>query len=105
MRVLIVSESTADREAMARYLAERAHAVETAASTAAALKQIEGGPYEVVVLDWVTGKPSSVDLLRRLRTVEGSKHVYAIVVMGQPAAGAVSAAFRRGPMTSCAGPF
>lgn len=96
MRVLIVSESTVDRDAMARYLAERAHTVETAVSTAAAMKQVEGGLCEVVVLDWVTSKPSSVDFLRRLRSVEGSKHVYAIVVMSQPAASSVSAAFVAG---------
>jgi DNA-binding response OmpR family regulator len=96
MRVLIVSESSRDLDAMARNLVERAHTVETASTAAAAVRLIDSGTSEVLILDWATSKPSTVDLIQRVRSAEGARHVYTIVVMGQPGAASVSAAFAAG---------
>ena len=97
MRVLIVSESAGERAAMARHLVDRAHTVETVGSTAEALKHLDGEGPEIVVLDWATtSKPSTVDVLHRLRSEEGAKHTYSIVVMSNPVAASVSAAFGAG---------
>jgi DNA-binding response OmpR family regulator len=96
LRVLIVSESERDRDTMARCLVGQAHIVETASSTGVGLKQLDAGTTEVLVLDWVTTKPSTTDVIERVRTAEGTRHIYTIVVMAEPAPTSVSAAFAAG---------
>jgi DNA-binding response OmpR family regulator len=96
MRVLVVSESPHELTSIARYLVERAHTVETAASGSAALRHLERGTPEIVILGWTVSKPATVEVIRRLRSVEGVRHIYSIVVMSDPVASTVSAAFAAG---------
>jgi DNA-binding response OmpR family regulator len=60
------------------------------------LVRVQAGLFDVVVMEWVTSQPSASDLLVRLRSAEGPTHIHAIVMMTQPTASSVSAAFAAG---------
>jgi DNA-binding response OmpR family regulator len=96
MKVMVVTESRADREILTKYLVEHAHAVQTASDGDAAFAIIDERSCQVAVIDWVTSKRSSIDLIRRLRSRERDEHVYTIVVMSNPTPASVSAAFAAG---------
>jgi len=96
MKVMVVTDSKSDREVLTKYLVERAHAVESTSTGEEAYSIIDERSCEVAVIDWVTSRCSSIDLIRRLRLREPASHVYTIVVMSNPTPASVAAAFAAG---------
>jgi DNA-binding NtrC family response regulator len=66
-RILVVDDDAADAEALCSLLTEAGHAVETAASTEAALAKFREDTYAIVVADVQLPGESGLDLVRELR--------------------------------------
>jgi DNA-binding response OmpR family regulator len=96
MHILLISDSKVNRAMMAKLLVEHAHVVDVAESREAARARLDERRCEVAIIDWGATRPSALDLLLELRAEEGDGHVYTIVVMTDPSASSVSAAFAGG---------
>src|SRR5688500_7026824 len=67
MRILVVEDEPAAAAVLAKGLREHAYAVDIAADGAAALKQVGGTDYDLVILDVLLPRINGLDLCRRLR--------------------------------------
>ena len=69
MRVLLVEDEPSAARMIAKGLREHGHAVDVASDGAAALQQVSGASYDVVVLDLLLPVKSGLDVCRELRSV------------------------------------
>jgi DNA-binding response OmpR family regulator len=69
MRVLLVEDEPSAARMIAKGLREHGHAVDLAGDGAAALQQVAGAGYDVVVLDLMLPVKSGLDVCRELRSV------------------------------------
>ena len=67
MRILVVEDEPAAAAVLAKGLREHAYAVDIAADGAAAMQQVAGTDYDLVILDVLLPRINGLDLCRRLR--------------------------------------
>ena len=67
MRILVVEDEPAAAAVLAKGLREHAYAVDIAADGAAALEQVDGADYDLVILDVLLPRINGLELCRRLR--------------------------------------
>ena len=68
MRILVVEDEPAAANVLAKGLREHAYAVDIAADGHAALEQVGGTDYDLVILDVLLPRINGLDLCRRLRS-------------------------------------
>lgn len=97
MHVLIVEDVRHERELLARHLAAAGHEVSQAADARAGLQFFADRPPEVLLTDWsLTGGPSGLDLIKRIRSIATPHYVYCIVVTGRTNAADIAQVFGGG---------
>lgn len=94
MRILVVDEIKAEREAFARLLEGRHHLVEPVNDGKAALSAFSREPAHVVL--FVGPTSAAVDLVRKLRLVQGTDHAYFVAVVESTAPGDATNLFAAG---------
>jgi CheY-like chemotaxis protein len=67
MQILLVEDEADARKAIARFLEDRGHRVETAVTAQEALASAAATMPDVVVCDWRLGDDDGVDVVRRLK--------------------------------------
>src|SRR6476469_4491101 len=67
MKILVVEDNKKLANFLCRALAEEGFVVDTVTDGAAALKQVEAIPYDLVVLDWMLPGRDGVAVCRELR--------------------------------------
>jgi len=67
MRILVVEDEPAAAAVLAKGLREHSYAVDIAADGAAALEQVGGADYDLVILDVLLPRINGLELCRRLR--------------------------------------
>jgi len=67
MRILVVEDEPAAAAVLAKGLREHSYAVDIAADGAAALEQVAGADYDLVILDVLLPRINGLELCRRLR--------------------------------------
>jgi DNA-binding NtrC family response regulator len=66
-KILIVDDEPSNRNILRQELAHRGYSVETAHDAAEALKKLDSGPVELLILDFMMPEKSGLDLLKELR--------------------------------------
>lgn len=96
MHVLIVSDIRSERDAMVRSLSESGVQVTALSDGRSASAHLDEESIDVVVIEWGLRSPTAAELLQRMREREEERHVYAIVVMGNPNSASIHGAFAAG---------
>jgi len=84
MRVLIVEDFSAIREAVAQGLQEAGFAVDAVANGEDALRQSRFVQYDVIVLDLLLPKIDGLTVLKNLRRAESSAHILILTAKDTP---------------------
>ena len=79
-KLLVVDDELFNRDLLARRLERAGYAVETAAGAAEAMRMIEAGAYELVLLDNMMPEVSGLDMLRLLRATRAASELPVIMV-------------------------
>ncbi len=79
-RLLVVDDELFNRDLLARRLERAGYAVETAASAPEAMRMIEVGDFELVLLDNMMPEVSGLDMLRLLRATRAASDLPVIMV-------------------------
>jgi len=82
MRILVVEDEPAAAAVLAKGLREHAYAVDVAADGAAALSQISGTDYDLVILDVLLPRINGLDLCRQLREFGSAVPVLMLTARG-----------------------
>lgn len=78
MKLLIVDDSTVDRQALATLLTMSGHSVDEASSPTEALAMVEQGAYDLVFLDVVMPEQDGYKFLRTLRLNPKTANQYVV---------------------------
>jgi DNA-binding response OmpR family regulator len=79
-RILIVDDEEANLDLLSRRLCRAGYDVECAESGEVALKRVEGGSIDLVLLDQMMPGLSGLDVLRKLRSIYSSRQLPVIMV-------------------------
>ena len=82
MRILVVEDEPTAARVLAKGLREHAYAVDIAADGAAALEQIAGTDYDLVILDILLPRMNGLDVCRQLRTDAAAVPVLMLTARG-----------------------
>jgi two-component system copper resistance phosphate regulon response regulator CusR len=82
MRILVVEDEPAAAAVLAKGLREHAYAVDVAADGTAALSQISGTDYDLVILDVLLPRINGLDLCRQLREFGSAVPVLMLTARG-----------------------
>jgi PAS domain S-box-containing protein len=88
--VLVIEDSPADQEAIARALIDEGFSVETATSRAQALVKLDTHVFDAITLDLILPDASGADVLRDLRSSDRNRHVPVVVITVVAGNGAVA---------------
>lgn len=78
MRILLIEDNNALRNALEQYLREAEYIVDSAATGDEGLWAASENPYDVILLDLMLPKIDGMEILRRLRTKENPVHILVI---------------------------
>ena len=81
-RVLVIDDNPDSRALLARYLEQLGHRVEQAPSAEAALKQLEGGHIDLILLDLLMPDISGYEMLLRLKQHPQWRSIPVVMVSG-----------------------
>ncbi len=73
--ILIVDDNAANRDVLARRLARDGHRITNAENGAAALALCETETYDLILLDLIMPEISGFEVLTRLKSAEGTRHI------------------------------
>jgi len=79
-RILVVDDTPANRDLLARRLIREGHFVETAESGAAALELLAASGFDLVLLDLIMPAMSGFDVLRRIKANPATRDIPVIMV-------------------------
>jgi two-component system copper resistance phosphate regulon response regulator CusR len=82
MRILVVEDEPAAAAVLAKGLREHAYAVDVAADGAAALSQVSGTDYDLIILDILLPRINGLDLCRQLRAFGSAVPVLMLTARG-----------------------
>jgi DNA-binding response OmpR family regulator len=82
MRILVVEDEPAAAAVLAKGLREHSYAVDIAADGAAALEQVGGADYDLVILDVLLPRINGLELCRRLRDFGSTVPVLMLTARG-----------------------
>lgn len=78
MRLLLIEDNTALRDAIGQFLREAGYIVDTAVTGDEGLWAAENGPYDLILLDLMLPAIDGMDILGRLRAKENPVHILVI---------------------------
>ena len=78
MRILLIEDNNALRNALEQYLREAEYIVDSAATGDEGLWAASENPYDAILLDLMLPKMDGMEILRRLRAKENSVHILVI---------------------------
>jgi signal transduction histidine kinase len=80
VNVLIAEDDPTSRRLLESHLRKWGHEVTTAADGTQAWQLFEAAPYPLVISDWAMPGLDGVELIRRIRSCQGPRYVYAILL-------------------------
>ncbi len=79
-RILVVDDTTSNRDVLVRRLTRDNHQVTTAENGASALKLVTDQEFDLILLDLIMPEMSGFEVLRRLKSSEHTAHIPVIVI-------------------------
>ena len=95
-RILVVDDVEENRDLLSRLLARRGYGVEVAGDGAAALRRLEAGDVNIVIMDWMMPGMSGIEALRRIRLRRSQTDLPVIVATARAASDDMVEAFAAG---------
>lgn len=83
MRVLLAEDETITRRTVERHLVSWGHEVVATADGQEAVDAYERSEFDLIISDWDMPRMAGIDVVRRVRAVEGRQFVYVMMLTGR----------------------
>lgn len=83
MRVLLAEDETITRRTVERHLTSWGHDVVAAADGQEAIEAYERSEFDLIISDWDMPRMAGIDVVRRIRAVQGRQFVYVMMLTGR----------------------